>query len=259
MPPPPLLRKRSSSSAQLELQSSTKRSRTSFQSREPEKPLHTRVHRRIITQDAGRDVYEAKSLKGIINGFLGAIHGHESLLEAGILHRDISIGNIMLTKNEEDGFLIDLDLAIRISNDHASGAPSKTGTKVFMAIGALYGEPHSFMHDLESFFWVLFWVCIHYDGQNENGEPNRRVVPQYENWNYASTGELAKMKLGQIQEEAFDKDVDESFTSFCRGLIPCMKELYWALFPREKRWQLEDRSLYGQVKKILRKARESIA
>ncbi|KAL9019595.1 MAG: hypothetical protein Q9185_003137 [Variospora sp. 1 TL-2023] len=259
MPPPPLLRKRSSSSAQLELQSSTKRSRTSFQSREPEKPLHNRVHRRIITQDAGKDVYKAKSLKGIINGFLGAIHGHESLLEAGILHRDISIGNIMLTENEEDGFLIDLDLAIRISNDHASGAPSKTGTKVFMAIGALYGEPHSFMHDLESFFWVLFWVCIHYDGRNEKGEPKRRVVPQFEEWNYANTEELAMIKLGQTQEEAFDKAVDKSFTSFCWGLIPCMRELYQALFPGGKRWRSEDRSLYGQVKKILRKARESIA
>ena len=75
MQPPSLLRKRSSSSAQLELQSSAKRSRSSFQSREPEKPLHNRVHRRIITRDAGKDVYEAKSLRGIINGFLGAIHG----------------------------------------------------------------------------------------------------------------------------------------------------------------------------------------
>ena len=54
---------------------------------------------------------------------------HESLLKAGILHRDISIGNIMLIENEEDGFLIDLDLVIRISDDHASDAPSKTGTK----------------------------------------------------------------------------------------------------------------------------------
>ena len=105
---------------------------------------------------------------------------HESLLKAGILHRDISIGNIMLTENEEDGFLIDLDLVIRISDDHASGAPSKTGTKVFMAIGALLGEPHSFMHDLESFFWLLFWICIHYEGRNEKGKSKRRIVPKYE-------------------------------------------------------------------------------
>ena len=54
------------------------------------------------------------------------------------------------------------------------------GTKVFMAIGALLGEPHSFMHDLESFFWVLFWICIHFDGLNEKGEVKRRIVRKYE-------------------------------------------------------------------------------
>lgn len=32
------------------------------------------------------------------------------------------------------------------------------GTRVFMAIGLLGRKKHSFMHDLESFFWVLFWI-----------------------------------------------------------------------------------------------------
>ena len=41
-----------------------------------------------------------------------------------------------LWMNEELGF----DPTIK----EVSGAPSKTGTKVFMAIGALYGEEHSF-------------------------------------------------------------------------------------------------------------------
>ena len=66
-------------------------------------------------------------LRWLINGLIGAIcgksvcisientlltcSGHESLLNAEILHRDISIDNIMLTEKEEDGFLIDLDLA----------------------------------------------------------------------------------------------------------------------------------------------------
>ena len=37
-----------------------------------------------------------------------------------------------------------------------------TGTRAFMAIGVLH-EKHSFMDDLESFFRVLFWICIHYN------------------------------------------------------------------------------------------------
>ncbi len=33
-----------------------------------------------------------------------------------------------------------------------------------MAIRALLSEQHLFIHDLKSFFWVLFWICIYYDG-----------------------------------------------------------------------------------------------
>ncbi|KAK0650802.1 hypothetical protein DIS24_g6524 [Lasiodiplodia hormozganensis] len=95
-------------------------------------------------------------------GLLRGLKGYESLLEkAKILYRDISIGNVLLNNIEDDGFLINVDLAIKTDREEAFGAPSKTGTKVFMAIGALYGEDYSFMHDLESFFWLLFWICTH--------------------------------------------------------------------------------------------------
>jgi len=66
------------------------------------------------------------------------------------------MGNIILNIAEDDEFLIDLNLAIKIDYKKASSSPSKAGTKVFMAIGALIGDDHTFIHDLESFFWVLF-------------------------------------------------------------------------------------------------------
>jgi Fungal protein kinase len=87
----------------------------------------------------------------------------------------------MINENEDTSwpsFLIDLDLAIRTQRVGASGAKGKTGTRAFMAIGVLQGQKHSFMHDLESFFWVFFWICIHYD---ESGEG--RVNPEFDNWN----------------------------------------------------------------------------
>ena len=93
---------------------------------------------------------------------------------------------------------------------------------------------------------------MHYEGRNEKGESKRRIVPKYEKWNYADTEELAQIKLGQIHEEAFDKDIDKRFTPYSRKLIPCIKELRRALFPGG------DRSLYGWVKTILREARESV-
>lgn len=269
-----LSRKRSSSSSQTAPPASNKRSRSSRRSKDTGTLTHNRVHRRVITKDAGTPIYKASSPVAIINGFIGAIYGkcaginiktisltcsgHESLLNAGILHRDVSIGNIMLTEKEDDGFLIDLDLAIRSSDDQASGAPSKTGTKIFMAIGALLGEPHSFMHDLESFFWVLFWICMHCNGRNEKGEVKRRIVPKYEKWNYADTEDLADTKKGLVaEEESFNKTI-AGFTCSCQPLAPCIRDLRGCIFPGGKRWLRENKELYSQIKAVLDKARDDL-
>jgi len=58
----------------------------------------------------------------------------------------------MLNIVKDNGFLINLDLIIKTDYKNVSGALSKTKTKVFIAIGALYSKDYSFIHDLESFF-----------------------------------------------------------------------------------------------------------
>ena len=235
--------------------------------------LPNRIHRRVILRDNGKYIYKASSrvamlaaLEGNITGMRHSSDssiqanclGHESLRElTGIIQSDVSVGNLMM--NEEEGnpswqsFLIDLDLAIKENREKPSGAPSKTGTRAFMAIGALYGEEHSFMHDLESFFWVLFWICIHYN------EPNKesRVVPRFEKWNYEETEELAKLKKGTVDHEGdFIKTVEENFTSYYRPLIPWVNRLRKVVFPDGGRWKREEKGLYSQMKAVLRKARE---
>ena len=265
-----LSRKRSSSTAQMAPPLNFKRSCSSFESRNPVSPTHNRVHRRIITRDSGKPIYKASSPMALITGLIGAIKGenfimniesiadlilgHESSLDAGILHRDVSSGNIMLTENENDGFLIDYDLAIKTTSDRASGAPSKTGTKVFMAIGALRSESHSFMHDLESFFWVLFWVCIHCQRQGKEDEVQRRIYRKYDKWNSAGTEELADLKTGLIAEEERFNQATEDFTFHFRPLTLCVLELRKCIFPDGKRWFRENRMLYFQMNSVLNRA-----
>jgi len=122
----------------------------------PTKPasdmLLNRVHRRLILTDYGIPIYKAGSRQVLLGALADCIKGHESLRQkAGLLHRDISISNLMVGMDNR-GFLIDLDHAIHEQRLLASGVKGKTGTKAFMAIGALLGEQHSFIHDLESFF-----------------------------------------------------------------------------------------------------------
>ncbi|KAF2174352.1 hypothetical protein K469DRAFT_614801, partial [Zopfia rhizophila CBS 207.26] len=246
-----ITRKRSSSCVQTSMPP-PKRSCSNSPVKQGAHQRRNRVHRRLIMRDIGKSIYEASSLRAVLTGLLGGIKGHESLLDAKILHRDISIGNIMLKMGEDDGFLIDLDLAIRLDRQRASGAPSKTGTKVFMAIGTLYGdEDHSFMHDLESFFWVLFWICVHWNGP---GLPRSKT--EYESWNYKDTRELAREKAGLVIEE--DKFTNENFSAYCKPLIPCLQELRKVVFPEGKRWLREHRQLYTQMKSVLDQARKDL-
>jgi len=173
-----------------------------------------------------------------------------------MLQRDISVNNLVMNEDDDNpswrSFLIDLDLAIKEQREGTTGARGKTGTRAFMAIGVLYDdEKHSFMHDLESFFWVLFWICIHYNGPNEE-----RVVPQFDKWNSVDTEELAKLKLGTVSDEGiFNKTTTEHFTEYHKPLIPWLNRLRRVVFPEGRRWKSEDRELYSRMKEIIREAR----
>jgi hypothetical protein len=95
-----------------------------------------RVHRRIVMKPVGRHITNFKSLKELVGAFMDIIKGtsispstssatsmliiiysaHAILCDNGILHRDISINNVMLSspKNTEcpaKGLLADYDYA----------------------------------------------------------------------------------------------------------------------------------------------------
>ncbi|OAA54288.1 Protein kinase-like domain protein [Niveomyces insectorum RCEF 264] len=217
-------------------------------------PLPNRVHRRVVLCDFGEPIYKASSQAALLRGLKGCIEGHESLHKAGFLHRDISINNLMINEDTNNpslaSFLIDLDLAVRERRDGASGARGKTGTRAFMAIGALLGEQHSFMHDLESFFWVLFWICVHYQGPDQG-----RVVPRFDKWNSVDMEELARLKKGEIDHEGdFLRTAEANFTTYFRPMIPWVNRLRKAVFPNGGRWEREDQGLYSRMMDILREA-----
>jgi Fungal protein kinase len=121
-----------------------------------------------------------------------------------------------------------------------------------MSIGVLLGEKHSFMLDLESFFWVLFWICIHYDGPNRE-----RIVPRFEKWNYVDMEELARIKKGEIDDESdFLESAKENFTAYYQPLIPWVNRMRRVVFPGGARWKKPDPTLYLGMKEIFQAARK---
>ncbi|KAK6955896.1 hypothetical protein Daesc_003542 [Daldinia eschscholtzii] len=215
-------------------------------------PLSNRIRRRVIVRDYGRNISEASSRVALLAALEGCIEGHKSLHEAGILHRDISINNLLINEDNNNlswpGFLIDLDLAIKEQREGASGPKGMTGTRAFMAIGVLRGRQHSFEHDLESFFWVLFWICIHYNGPKE-----KRVVCEFDEWNVIGTSELATLKRGTIADETDFIDIlTQNFTPYYESLVPWVNRLRRVLFDK----QGADSALYSRMQEVLREAQK---
>lgn len=117
----------------------------------------------LVISPAGRAIRDFRSISELLKALRDAIKAHRSLYRKGkILHRNISENNIIITDPKEaddfTGMLIDEDLAKEIGSGR-SGARHQTGTMEFMAIQVLQRVAHTYRHDLESFFYVLLWIC----------------------------------------------------------------------------------------------------
>lgn len=234
--------------------SSSKRPCPSSSARLGQNILPNRIHRRVIIRDYGKPIYHASSRVALLVALEGCIKGYESLHTlGGVLHCDISPANLIINEEKDSlswpAFLIDLDLAIKEQRQASSRAQ---GTRAFMAVGLLFGEQHSFMHDLESFFWVLFWICIHYEGPNKS-----RWVQRYELWNKLDARSLAELKLGVVTVEIlFLQTAEEYFTTYYQPLIPWINRLRRVVFPGGVGWPSRDRQLYDKMKEVLQQAQK---
>ncbi|KAL6228841.1 hypothetical protein BDW75DRAFT_250535 [Aspergillus navahoensis] len=220
--------------------------------------VQNRVHRRVIVQDYGKLLHRATSLSAMLAALEGCLEGYKSLYtKTGLLQGDISIGNLLMNEENESpwpSFLIDLDLAIREKRDHPSGAHGKTGTRAFMPIAQLLGDGLSFVHGLESFFWVLFWICIHFDGPNDTG----RVVKEFDEWNYVSMEDLAKLKLGTVSDDDIFENTMGKFTEYHEPLKRCVDELRKVIFPNGKIRRNDDKGLFPRMLSILQDAQRAL-
>lgn len=147
----------------------------------------------------------------------------------------------MITEKPADsslrGFLIDLDLAKQLprpvaddgtsnSSNPASSSPRRrTGTMQFMAIEVLEGSAqHTYRHDLESFLYVLIYLCICTPHDHDAKKRKNRM----EAWTakFSPNNKIAEMENMQ-QFAAMQKE----FAPSMRALTGVVGELRNVLFP----------------------------
>ncbi|KAI5120905.1 hypothetical protein M0805_003005, partial [Coniferiporia weirii] len=134
--------------------------------------LHGYIHYRLVLGIVGRDLLSFRSTKELLTAVMDAMEAHGKAYEdAGILHRDISPGNIMITKDGR-GFLIDWDLSKEVDEEKAV-RHGRTGTWQFISAALLQdkrGKKHTYADDLESFLHVLTYVCVRYTASTYTGD-----------------------------------------------------------------------------------------
>jgi len=187
-----------------------------------------RIFSCLVISPPGRSIRDFKSVKELLEAFCDFIRAHQSLYVDGqILHRDISINNVIITeperKGDPRGRLIDLDLGKERDGD-PSRARRRTGTMEFMAIEVLEGKPHTYRHDLESLFYVFLWVII------SHGLTHVPSTSHLRKWYRGSYADIADAKSVRMEKRGFTVILDEFLPEF-EGLKGLARRIRDILFP----------------------------
>lgn len=212
----------------------------------------------LVLVDFGTPLVEAKSIKALLEVIKDCLEVHRNLfIKANILHRDINIGNILMTSAsgpaehfKSSATLIDLGHATLSQSVGKSGAIDRTGTK-FRSIRLLRGSEYihnTYEDDVESFFWILFWIAITYSGPEGKEAP---VNQKYEKWNFMSDSELGGEKGKIVDCKEVFKTATEDFNEYFEPLSGVLSAMRDKLFPEEGIGKLMGRTLFDEVKRIL--------
>ncbi|GBE84788.1 predicted protein [Sparassis crispa] len=135
-----------------------------------------RIHYRLVMKEVGRpldDHYDSVEMVGVI--FYALMAHHEAWEKAGVLHRDVSVGNDLADEDPDEppyhdggpkrvkGFRNDRDLR-KYAHELDSGPTqkSRSGTWRFMSALLLQfpGRRYEVSDDLESFMHVVNWLAL---------------------------------------------------------------------------------------------------
>ncbi|KAA8912096.1 hypothetical protein FN846DRAFT_933736 [Sphaerosporella brunnea] len=194
--------------------------------------LLERIHTRMLLTPVGRGLIQFASYTELLLALHAAIEGHRHMYTAHqVLHRDVSVNNIIILPGS-GGALIDFDLAVRMTRTAGSGATHRTGTFEFMAYGVLAGAQHTALHDLESFYYVLLWLCIYHQPGGTRRTPTPRhslfLDPKIQHKDPIVTARRAKGDCAR--PEVFRNDVLPTLPKEARRLRPLLRRWHQLLF-----------------------------
>ncbi|KAJ3491200.1 hypothetical protein NLI96_g876 [Meripilus lineatus] len=126
-----------------------------------------REHYRFAVLEIGIPLEEYEEPLEMVTAILDAVQAHEQAWVAGVLHRDISCGNILILRDGSDmrGILNDWDMCKHKDTGDGRDNPAfRSGTWLFMSALLLKfpDKPHQLSDDIESFVHVINWLILRF-------------------------------------------------------------------------------------------------
>lgn len=200
-----------------------------------------------VVTPQGRSLHNYQSIPEVLFTLRDAIRAHRSLYQDGrILHRDINPSNIIIPSYGPDtnatdaarGVLIDFDMAKENSEPYQPN--QAVGTYIFQAIGVLQAylpdNPHTYRHDLESFFYTLLFLAVAPrpvpDGENQLQLPPSSLLRE---WYKGRLVDKANRKIQDMESaDEFKRRIVAEFTPEFQGLEALAEKLRAILFPMDE-------------------------
>ncbi|PIL33375.1 hypothetical protein GSI_03995 [Ganoderma sinense ZZ0214-1] len=144
-----------------------------FHPGEKKSPLKKHTHYRLVVKEVGLPLEAFRgSSSQLCRILFFCLQAHARAFKAGIIHRDISAGNMLLYRDDQGrwyGLLNDWELSKKVDDGPPEGRqPDRTGTWQYMSANALNDPTRKIMiqDELESFFHVLLYYAIRFFPHN---------------------------------------------------------------------------------------------
>ncbi|OJT07883.1 hypothetical protein TRAPUB_1233, partial [Trametes pubescens] len=132
-------------------------------------PFKKHQHYRIVVKEVGQEMAKFERGRQLIHALWCCIFAHSEAYAKGIIHRDISAGNLLRYFDQSTGQWCGLLNDWEMSKDTSSKRPKgrqldRTGTWQFMSAAALESPTKQIAveDELESFFHVLLFLAIRF-------------------------------------------------------------------------------------------------
>ncbi|KAH9889374.1 hypothetical protein C8Q73DRAFT_793575 [Cubamyces lactineus] len=133
--------------------------------------VHRRRHYRLVTHTVGYPLKDIRGTEELLHATYDAfIAMQDALAKDSRIHRDVSVGNIILVKEPDrtmrQGYLIDWESSDQVDSAGEALHAGRAGTWAFMSIRMLYpghqDHRHTFEDDMEALLYVVLYCALLY-------------------------------------------------------------------------------------------------